>query len=97
MAKVILYNQKGENVGDVELSADLFSVPLRPTVVHEAVVGQQANARHLTAHTKRRGEVRGGGRKPWKQKGTRRARQGSIRAPQGKGRRDKLGPKPERH
>src|SRR5690349_25050668 len=67
---------------DVDLPAEIFDVPTNIPVIHQVVVAQQAAARQGTASTKRRGEVRGGGRKPYKQKGTGRARQGSTRAPQ---------------
>lgn len=81
MAKVALYNSEGKQTGELELDAALFGVPANPALVHEAVVAQQANARVAYAHTKDRGEVRGGGKKPWKQKGTGRARHGSRRSP----------------
>lgn len=81
MAKVTMYNQEGTAVGELELDATLFEVKLNPALVHQAVVAQQANARQVIAHTKGRGEVRGGGKKPWKQKGTGRARHGSSRSP----------------
>lgn len=79
------YNWQGERIGTIELSPKIFEVPLRPLLVQQAIVIQQANKRRPIAHTKTRGEVSGGGRKPWKQKGTGRARQGSIRSPQWKG------------
>lgn len=85
MPKVSLYNATGSVVGELELSGTIFDVTPDPAVIHEAVVAQQSNARQVVAHTKTKGEVRGGGKKPWKQKGTGRARQGSIRAPQWKG------------
>lgn len=81
MAKVSVYNQAGEQVGDVELDAQLFEVTPDKNLVHEAVVAQQANSRQVLAHAKDRSEVRGGGRKPWRQKGTGRARAGSRRSP----------------
>ncbi len=81
MAKVTLYNQEGVVVGELNLAPALFEVKVNPTLVHQAVVFQQANAREVLAHTKGRGEVRGGGKKPWKQKGTGRARHGSVRSP----------------
>lgn len=75
-------NLSGEKVGDVKVSASVFGVTEENTqVVHEAVVAQQANARQATAKTKKRHEVSGGGKKPWKQKGTGRARAGSSRSP----------------
>ncbi len=81
MAKVTLYRQDGEKTGELELDAALFEVDANPALVHQAVVAQQANARQVIAHTKGRGEVRGGGKKPWKQKHTGRARHGSSRSP----------------
>ncbi|MCX6797342.1 MAG: 50S ribosomal protein L4 [Candidatus Doudnabacteria bacterium] len=79
--KVNLYNQKAETVGEVELNPKIFEVKGSEHLLAEAVRIQQSNARQGTAHTKTRGEVRGGGKKPWKQKGTGRARAGSIRSP----------------
>jgi len=81
MAKVKLYNQEGNHIGEVELSPALFDVKTDTAFIHRAVVAQQANSRQVLAHTKGRGEVRGGGRKPWKQKGTGQARHGSRRSP----------------
>lgn len=81
MAKVKLYNQEGNHIGEVELSPSLFDVKPDTAFIHRAVVAQQANSRQVLAHTKGRGEVRGGGRKPWKQKGTGQARHGSRRSP----------------
>jgi large subunit ribosomal protein L4 len=81
MAKVKLYNQEGTSVGTLELPASLFEAKINPALVHEAVVAQQANARSPIAHTKGRGDVAGSGIKPWKQKGTGRARHGSRRSP----------------
>jgi len=81
MPKVKLYNTEGKVVGEKSLKADVFGVAVNPTLVHEVMVGLMASARQPLAHTKTRGEVRGGGRKPWKQKGTGRARHGSSRSP----------------
>ncbi len=78
-------NLKGETVRTVELPAAIFEAPINRALMHQALVRQLANARLGTHSTKTRGEVSGGGKKPWKQKGTGRARQGSIRAPQFKG------------
>lgn len=82
MPKVAVYNVKGEQVGEIELKDSVFGVPVNVPVMYEAVLNYLANQRQGTHSTKTRGEVRGGGRKPWRQKGTGRARQGSIRAPQ---------------
>lgn len=80
--QVSVRNMAGETVGEAELRDDIFGLEPHEAVMHQAVVRQLANARQGTADTKTRGEVSGGGRKPWRQKGTGRARQGSIRAPQ---------------
>lgn len=82
MASTTIYNQQGKAVGNMELPDALFAVPVKAGLVHRVLVALQANGRQTLAHTKGRGEVRGGGRKPWRQKGTGRARQGSIRSPQ---------------
>jgi large subunit ribosomal protein L4 len=81
MAKVSVRNMAGETVGDIELKPEVFEVEPNIALMHQAVVTEEANKRQGTADTKTRGEVRGGGRKPYRQKGTGRARQGSIRAP----------------
>lgn len=81
MAKIAVHNQSGDKVGEVNLPAEIFEVTPKMAVLHQALVAQMANARSPWAHTKTRGEVRGGGKKPWKQKGTGRARVGSIRSP----------------
>jgi large subunit ribosomal protein L4 len=80
--KVDIYNMQGEKVGNKELPAALFEAPVNKDLMHQAFIRQMANARLGTHETKVRGEVSGGGRKPWKQKGTGRARQGSTRAAQ---------------
>jgi len=85
MPKISVYNHEGKAVETLELSAQIFGVPVKEQVVAEAVFAQEAAHRVARAHTKTRGEVRGGGKKPWKQKGTGRARQGSIRSPQWRG------------
>jgi len=79
--KLPVYNQNAESIGEMELSPKVFGVKANTALVHQAVVAQMANKRQVLAHTKDRGEVRGGGRKPWRQKGTGRARHGSIRSP----------------
>lgn len=81
MASIKLYNQEGKETGSVELDSSLFAVPIQQEIVHEAVIAQMANSRVAIAHTKDRGEVAGTGKKPWKQKGTGRARHGSRRSP----------------
>jgi len=79
--KVKVYNQKGEASGEIELSDKVFSVETNEFLVHQAMVTQMGNERQVIAHTKTRAEVRGGGRNPWRQKGTGRARAGSNRSP----------------
>jgi large subunit ribosomal protein L4 len=76
-----IYSNEGKEVGTIALPTDVFGVQWNADLVHEVVVGMQANARTSSAHTKGRGDVRGGGKKPWKQKGTGRARHGSSRSP----------------
>ncbi len=85
MANVSLFKQDGTKNGDVELNADIFGIEPNNDVVFEAVVMQRASMRQGTHAVKNRSAVRGGGRKPWRQKGTGRARQGTIRAPQWRG------------
>jgi large subunit ribosomal protein L4 len=87
-------NMAGERIGEVELSDAIFAAPINNGLMHQALVRQLANARLGTHKTKTRGEVRGGGRKPWRQKGTGRARQGSIRASQWVGGGTAFGPQP---
>ena len=82
MANVSVYNIEGKEVGSVELNDAIFSVEINEHLVHMAVVSQLANKRQGTQKAKTRAEVSGGGRKPWRQKGTGHARQGSTRAPQ---------------
>jgi len=94
MPTVALYNTDGNKVGDIELNDSVFGVEVRSDIMHKVVVNYLANQRQGTQSTKTRTEVRGGGIKPWRQKGTGRARQGSIRAPQWVGGGVALGPKP---
>jgi len=94
MPKVNVYDMAGKSVGEIELSESVFGIKPNPTVVHQVIVNYLANQRQGTQSTLTRTEVRGGGRKPWKQKGTGHARQGSIRAPQWKHGGVALGPKP---
>ena len=94
MPKIDVYDIKGKKVSDVELNEAVFGIEPNENIVHEALVNYLANQRQGTQSTKTRAEVRGGGRKPWRQKGTGRARQGSIRAPQWIKGGIALGPKP---
>lgn len=94
MARVSVYNMGGDPVGEVELRDDIFGVAANPAVLHEAVVMHLANRRRGTHDTKTRAEVSGGGRKPWRQKGTGRARHGSIRSPIWRGGGIVFGPHP---
>ena len=94
MLKVDVLDMKGKKVKDIELNENVFGVDVNDIVVHTALVNYLANQRQGTGSTKTRAEVRGGGRKPWRQKGTGRARQGSIRAPQWIKGGIALGPKP---
>ena len=82
MANISVYNMEGNEVGTIELNDAVFGVNVNEHLVHQAVVRHLANKRQGTQKAKTRAEVRGGGRKPWRQKGTGHARQGSIRAPQ---------------
>jgi len=92
-----LYNQQAENIGKVELPDVVFNVPMNEDLLHQVVVSQMSNRRQNIAHTKERGDVRGGGKKPWKQKGTGRSRHGSIRSPIWKGGGITFGPRNERN
>ena len=94
MPKVDVYDIKGKKVSDVELADSVFGIEPNEAVVHSVLVNYLANQRQGTQSTKTRAEVRGGGKKPWRQKGTGRARQGSIRAPQWIKGGIALGPKP---
>lgn len=94
--KVDVYNQKGEVVGSATLPKDVFEVKFNADLVHQIAVSLAANSRQVLAHTKNRSEVRGGGKKPWRQKGTGRARHGSIRSPLWKGGGVTFGPRTER-
>ncbi len=94
MPNVAILNMAGESVGTMELSENIFGAEINKSAIHQVVVNYLANQRQGTQSTKTRTEVRGGGRKPWRQKGTGRARQGSIRSPQWTGGGVALGPKP---
>ena len=94
MANVTVYNIEGKKVDTIELNDAVFGVEINENLVHRAVVSQLANKRQGTQSAKTRAEVRGGGRKPWRQKGTGHARQGSTRSPQWKGGGVVFAPKP---
>ena len=94
MPKIDVYNMEGKKVSDVELNENVFGIEPNEAVVHSVLVNYLANQRQGTQSTKTRSEVSGGGRKPWRQKGTGRARQGSIRAPQWVKGGIALGPRP---
>ena len=94
MPKIKVLNMKGEEIKEIDLPEELFAATISEASVHQAVVNQLANKRQGTQSAKTRAEVRGGGRKPWRQKGTGRARQGSIRSPQWKGGGVVFAPKP---
>ena len=94
MPKIDVYNVEGKKVSDIELNEEIFGIEPNEDVVHSVLVNYLANQRQGTSSTKTRTEVSGGGKKPWRQKGTGRARQGSIRAPHWVGGGVALGPKP---
>lgn len=95
--KVDLYTQSGELKGQIELPKEIFEVKFNADLIHQALVRQHANARENIAHTKTKGDVSGGGRKPYRQKGTGRARQGSSRSPLWKGGGVTFGPRNNRN
>lgn len=94
--KASVYNQQGEKVEEMELPKEIFGRELNPDLVHQVIVSQRANRRQISAHTKTRADVRGGGKKPWRQKGTGRARHGSIRSPIWRGGGVTFGPRKEK-
>ena len=94
MAKVSLFNQTGSSVGEIELNDKVFGIEPNESVLFDAIIAQRASLRQGNHKVKNRSEVAGGGRKPWKQKGTGRARQGSIRSPQWRGGGVVFGPTP---
>jgi len=95
--KVNVYNKNGEKIGKTDLPGDIFNVKINPSLIHQVAVCQYANQRQGTVHAKGRGEVSGGGKKPWAQKGTGRARHGSIRSPLWKGGGVSFGPVKKRN
>ena len=97
MSKINVYNMEGKVVSERELAPKLFAVKINESLVHLAVEAQEANSRVAAGHSKTRGEVRGGGKKPWKQKGTGRARHGSIRSPIWRGGGITFGPQSDRN
>ena len=97
MPVVPVYNMEGEQIGELALRDDVFAVPVNPGLLHQAVLMHLANRRQGTHSTKTRGEVSGGGRKPWRQKGTGRARHGSIRSPLWRHGGVVFGPKPREY
>lgn len=94
--KINVYNQEGKEIGTAVLPKEIFDVKINPDLLHQVAVSLMANRRKVIAHTKGRGEVRGGGKKPWRQKGTGRARHGSIRSPLWRGGGVTFGPTKER-
>lgn len=97
MIKLQVYNQQGEKIKELKVSSRIFGREPKTEVIHQVVVAQQANGRQVLAHTKDRSEVRGGGKKPWRQKGTGNARHGSIRSPLWVGGGVTFGPTKERN
>jgi large subunit ribosomal protein L4 len=95
--KFPVYNLQGEKVKEIELTSRIFGVKIKPEVVHQVTVAQLANTRKVLASTKDKSEVRGGGKKPWRQKGTGRARHGSIRSPLWRGGGITFGPTTDRN
>ncbi|MBU4285226.1 50S ribosomal protein L4 [Patescibacteria group bacterium] len=95
MIKVLVHNSEGEQVGTISLPEEIFGVKINNDLIYQAVNAQTANSRFHLAHAKDRSEVRGGGKKPWRQKGTGRARHGSIRSPLWRGGGVTFGPKLE--
>jgi len=95
--KIDVYNRENKKVDEMEIPEEIFAREWNPTLVHQVLVAQEANSRKPLAHARGRGEVRGGGKKPWRQKGTGRARHGSIRSPIWKGGGVTHGPTNERN
>jgi len=97
MIKVPVYNEEGKVVGQEKLDPEIFGLESKPDLIHQTIVSLMANQRHAFAHAKARSEVRGGGRKPWRQKGTGRARAGTIRSPLWRGGGITFGPDKKRN
>lgn len=97
MIESSVYNQEGKETGKMKLNGEIFGKAVKIHLINEAVVSMRSNARRSSAHTKTRGEISGGGKKPWKQKGTGRARHGSIRSPLWRGGGVTFGPRNERN
>ncbi|MBI2068933.1 MAG: 50S ribosomal protein L4 [Candidatus Yanofskybacteria bacterium] len=95
--EINLYNQKAESIGKIDLPDQIFGLKMNADLLHQVVTSQMSNKRQVLAHAKGRSEVRGGGKKPWRQKGTGRARHGSIRSPIWKGGGATFGPTKERN
>jgi len=95
--KIKVYNKEAEKVKEIELDSDIFSQEVNEELIHQVVVAQQANTRQVIAHTKGKAEVSGGGKKPWQQKGTGRARAGSSRSPIWRGGGVTFGPSSDRN
>ncbi len=94
--EITVYNQEGKEIEKISLPKEIFDVKINHDLIHQVVVSQMANRRKILAQTKTRGEVRGGGKKPWRQKGTGRARHGSIRSPLWRGGGITFGPRKEK-
>jgi large subunit ribosomal protein L4 len=97
MVKAKLYNQAGEDKGEIKLNSKIFNIEISPDLIKQAILALLSNRRNVIAHAKGRSEVRGGGRKPWRQKGTGRARHGSTRSPIWKGGGVTFGPSKEQN
>src|SRR5690242_20103278 len=97
MATVTLYDMQGNEIGSLPLPDEIFGVEVNEALVHQAIVAEEANSRQGTSNTKQRSDVRGGGRKPWRQKGTGRARSGTSRSPLWRGGGIVFGPHPRDH
>src|SRR3990167_5955176 len=94
--KISIYNQAGEKTSTMNLPKEIFEIKFNADLVHQIAVSLSANKRQISAHSKTRSEVRGGGKKPWRQKGTGRARHGSIRSPLWKGGGVTFGPRKDK-